>query len=152
MHTFSSQVQGLQEQLKKTEEDLKHAAHQRNFYKSFYEKCCGRVHNANIPLNLEMINNNHEADFKRSDNDLKIQPVTAVSKNNFSSLKCGNSMPSIIFLTFEWRRKSNQKLSFFISGWISERVWTDRRLWAGGCRETGVWYVQVWPQRKWDRT
>lgn len=63
--SLEMQVQGLQEQLKKTEEDLKHAAHQRNFYKSFYEKCCGRVHNANIPLNLEMINNNHEADFKR---------------------------------------------------------------------------------------
>eukprot|EP00092_Neocalanus_flemingeri_P023400 GFUD01025371.1.p1 GENE.GFUD01025371.1~~GFUD01025371.1.p1 ORF type:complete len:263 (+),score=42.52 GFUD01025371.1:352-1140(+) len=75
--SLEMQVQGLQEQLKKTEEDLKHTAHQRNFYKSFYEKCCGRVHNTNIPLNLEMINNNHEADFKRSENDLKIHPVSA---------------------------------------------------------------------------
>ena len=68
--------------MKKTEEELKHAVHQRNFYKNFYEKCCGRVHNTNMPLNLELINNNHEGDFKRSDNDIKIQPVTAVSKTN----------------------------------------------------------------------
>ena len=83
VHT-NFQVQGLQEQLKKTEEELKHAAHQRNFYKSFYEKCCGRVHNTNIPLNLEMINNNHDQEFKRSENDLKIHPVTAVRNNQFS--------------------------------------------------------------------
>ena len=30
----------------------------------YYERCCGRLHNSNLPLNLEMINNNHDQDFK----------------------------------------------------------------------------------------
>ena len=63
------QVQGLQEQLKRCEEDLKHTMTQRNYFKGYFDKCCGRDmlrHNTNLPLNLEMINNNHEQqDFKR---------------------------------------------------------------------------------------
>ena len=30
----------------------------------YYERCCGRLHNSNLPLNLEMINNNHDQEFK----------------------------------------------------------------------------------------
>ena len=63
------QVQGLQEQLKRCEDDLKHTMTQRNYFKGYFDKCCGRDmlrHNTNLPLNLEMINNNHEQqDFKR---------------------------------------------------------------------------------------
>ena len=67
--TILGQVQGLQEQLKRCEEDLKHTMTQRNYFKGYFDKCCGRDmlrHNTNLPLNLEMINNNHEQqDFKR---------------------------------------------------------------------------------------
>ena len=36
------------------------AAQERNFFRNYYHKCCGRSH----PLNLEMVNNNHEVKTK----------------------------------------------------------------------------------------
>ena len=38
----------------------------RDYFRSYYERCCGHsrsggvLHNSNLPLNLEMINNNHD--------------------------------------------------------------------------------------------
>ena len=64
--SLETQVQRLQEQLKKCEEE-------RDFFREFYNKCCGQRH----PLNLEMVNNNnHEAgDYKRqNEEDMKIDP------------------------------------------------------------------------------
>ncbi len=44
---------------------------------SFYEtvQCCGRVQTNPIALNLEMINNNHDLDFKRQELKQNVTPV-----------------------------------------------------------------------------
>jgi len=70
--SLEMQVQGLQEQLKKCEDELRATIQERNFFRQYYHKCCGQRH----PLNLEMVNNNHEAgDYKRQNgDDMKIHP------------------------------------------------------------------------------
>ena len=60
------QVQGLQEQLRRCEDELKATRRERNFYLQYYSKCCGQGY----PLNLEMVNNIHETgDCKRHKDD-----------------------------------------------------------------------------------
>ncbi|XP_023349110.1 uncharacterized protein LOC111717881 [Eurytemora carolleeae] len=58
------QVQSLSERLNEAEREM-------NYYKNWYEKnffkCRCRLHTNPLPLNLEMINNNHEFDYKRQD-------------------------------------------------------------------------------------
>ena len=56
--SLEMQVQRLEERLKKCEEE-------RNFFREFYIKCCGQRH----PLNLEMVNNNHEVSFILNEDD-----------------------------------------------------------------------------------
>ena len=76
-----SQIQKMRDNMKKLEDDLTKCISQRDYYHSFFERCCGRN---NLPLNLEMINNNHAADqdFKSrsvTEIEFKIQPPTTVS-------------------------------------------------------------------------
>jgi len=54
------QVQSLNERMNEIE-------HEKNFYKSCYEKCRCRLQPAAMPLNLEMINNNHDFEYKKDD-------------------------------------------------------------------------------------
>ena len=73
----------MRDNLKKAEDELIHVSKQRDYFRGekidlhvkhlmfnvkitigYYERCCGRLHNSNLPLNLEMINNNHDQDFK----------------------------------------------------------------------------------------
>ena len=68
----------MRDEVKKVQEELKHCIHEREYYKHYYQKCCGLRHGANLPLNLEMINNNHDQDFKRSEHDIKLHHPLAV--------------------------------------------------------------------------
>ena len=67
----------MRDEVKKMSEELRSCNHEREYYKHYYQKCCGLRHGANLPLNLEMINNNHDQDFKRSEHDIKLHhPLT----------------------------------------------------------------------------
>ena len=50
----------MRDEVKKVSEELRHCIHEREFYKQYYQKCCGLRQGSNLPLNLEMINNNHD--------------------------------------------------------------------------------------------
>ncbi len=43
-------------------------------------QCCGRVQSNSIALNLEMINNNHDLDFKRHDLKQNVNSVSSWSQ------------------------------------------------------------------------
>ena len=70
----------MRDEVKKVSEDLKHCIHEREYYKHYYQKCCGLRHGANLPLNLEMINNNHDFEYKRQDLKLGHPPVSVCAR------------------------------------------------------------------------
>ena len=72
----------MRDNMKKVEDDLSHCMKQRDYFRSYYERCCGRIHNSNLPLNLEMINNNHDQDFKNRCVSQTILHTTCVSNIN----------------------------------------------------------------------
>ena len=70
--SLEMQLQQLQERLKKCEDKLRVTLKERDFFRQCYHKCCGQRH----PLNLEIVNNNHETRYLKVKNgeDMKIDP------------------------------------------------------------------------------
>jgi len=87
--SLEMEIQNMRDNMKKVEEEMKNVIKQRDYFHSFYERCCGsRVHQQ--PLNLDIstmnnINNNHDQDFKtaRSEIDFKMSHQAPVAADEF---------------------------------------------------------------------